>query len=86
MERANKVNSGEVTTYHDLISTLATMRIQKGWSQYELARRAGVAHTTVARMEALEYQPLLLTVMQIADALGYTLRIEKASVTSKEKC
>lgn len=77
MERANKVNSGEVTTYHDLISTLATMRIQKGWSQYELARRAGVAHTTVARMEALEYQPLLLTVMQIADALGCTLRLEK---------
>lgn len=79
MERANKVNSGEVTTYHDLISTLATMRVQKGWSQYELARRAGVAHTTVARMEALEYQPLLLTVMQIADALGCTL-----SIRSKE--
>lgn len=79
MEKANKVNSGEVTTYHDLISTLATMRIQKGWSQYELARRAGVAHTTVARMEALEYQPLLLTVMQIADALGCTL-----SIRSKE--
>lgn len=79
MEKANKVNSSEVTTYHDLISTLATMRIQKGWSQYELARRAGVAHTTVARMEALEYQPLLLTVMQIADALGCTL-----SIRSKE--
>lgn len=79
MEKANKVNSGEITTYHDLISTLATMRIQKGWSQYELARRAGVAHTTVARMEALEYQPLLLTVMQIADALGCTL-----SIRSKE--
>ena len=79
MEKANKVNSGEVTTYYDLISTLATMRIQKGWSQYELARRAGVAHTTVARMEALEYQPLLLTVMQIADALGCTL-----SIRSKE--
>lgn len=79
MERANKVNSGEVTTYHDLISTLATMRIQKGWSQYELARRAGVAHTTVARMEALEYQPLLLTVMQIADALGCTLQLEDIS-------
>lgn len=77
MEKANKVNSSEVTTYHDLISTLATMRIQKGWSQYELARRAGVAHTTVARMEALEYQPLLLTVMQIADALGCALRLEK---------
>lgn len=75
MERTNKVNSGDATTYHDLISTLATMRIQKGWSQYELARRAGVAHTTVARMEALEYQPLLLTVMQIANALGCTLCI-----------
>lgn len=76
MERANKVNSGEVTTYHDLISTLVTMRIQKGWSQYELAKRAGVAHTTIARMEALEYQPLLLTVMQIADALGCTVQIK----------
>lgn len=75
MERTDKANSSEVTMYHELISTLATMRIQKGWSQYELARRAGVAHTTIARMEALEYQPLLLTVMQIADALGCTLCI-----------
>lgn len=77
MARTDKANNSETTTYHDLISTLATMRIQKGWSQYELARRAGVAHTTVARMEALEYQPLLLTVMQIADALGCTLSVQK---------
>lgn len=77
MARIDKANNSETTTYHDLISTLATMRIQKGWSQYKLARRAGVAHTTVARMEALEYQPLLLTVMQIADALGCTLSVQK---------
>ena len=77
MARTDKANNSETTTYHDLISTLATMRIQKGWSQYELARRAGVAHTTVARREALEYQPLLLTVMQIADALGCTLSVQK---------
>lgn len=77
MARTDKANNSETTTYHDLISTLATMRIQKGWSQYELARRAGVAHTTVARMEALEYQPLLLTVMQIAGALGCTLSVQK---------
>lgn len=77
MERIDKANNGETTTYHDHISTLVTMRIQKGWSQYELAKRAGVAHTTIARMEALEYQPLLLTVMQIADALGCTLSVQK---------
>lgn len=77
MERIDKANNGETTTYHDLISALVTMRIQKGWSQYELAKRAGVAHTTIARMEALEYQPLLLTVMQIADALGCTFSVQK---------
>lgn len=34
-------------SYRSLVAILANKRIQKGLSQYELAKRAGVAHTTI---------------------------------------
>lgn len=63
-------------SYRSLVAILANKRIQKGLSQYELAKRAGVAHTTIARIEALEYVPLLPTFLSIAYALGCTVTIQ----------
>ncbi len=40
-----------------------------GWSQTELAKRAGVARPTVARIEAFIMQPKLDTAEKIKDAL-----------------
>lgn len=68
-------NTETETAYRNLISQLTDARIQKGWTQYELAKRSGVSHTTISRIEALEYQPLLETLLKIADALGYYVKI-----------
>ncbi len=40
-----------------------------GWSQTELARRAGIARPTVARIESFSMQPKLDTAERIKDAL-----------------
>lgn len=76
MKNSEKKKDLTAEAYRNLVATLTTMRIQKGLSQYELAKRAGVAHTTIARIEALEYQPLLSTFLSIAHALGCTVSIQ----------
>lgn len=76
MKDSEKKKDLTAEAYRSLVATLTTMRIQKGLSQYELAKRAGVAHTTIARIEALEYQPLLSTFLSIAHALGCTVSIQ----------
>jgi predicted transcriptional regulator len=40
-----------------------------GWSQTELAKRAGIARPTVARIESFTMQPKLETAEKIKDAL-----------------
>jgi transcriptional regulator with XRE-family HTH domain len=53
--------------------TLAVRRRSRGWTQEDLAQRAGVARITVARLEAARppYEaPALATVVGLARALG----------------
>jgi transcriptional regulator with XRE-family HTH domain len=54
--------------------TLKAHRKARGWSQEELARRAGLARITVARLEgraaARNREPELRTVLALARTLG----------------
>jgi transcriptional regulator with XRE-family HTH domain len=52
--------------------TLKAHRKSRGWSQDELARRAGIARITVARLEgrAAKREPELRTVLALARTLG----------------
>ena len=50
---------------------LAEMRLVKGWSQSELARRSGVGQSTISRIERGETAGLSLGVLEkVAKALG----------------
>jgi transcriptional regulator with XRE-family HTH domain len=51
------------------------MRKLKGWSQEELALRAGLQRTHVSRIEAGKYAVTLETIQAIAEALGMTVDI-----------
>ena len=44
-------------------------RKKVGWSQRELARRAGLAHSTVAGVERGEINPSINTLQKLADTL-----------------
>jgi transcriptional regulator with XRE-family HTH domain len=49
---------------------LRPARIEKGWSQIELARRAGVASETISRIESGNVRGVGLgTLVRLADAL-----------------
>lgn len=49
---------------------LRLRRASRGWSQRELARRAGVSVETIARAEAGRSRPRPVTAFRIASALG----------------
>ena len=50
------------------IPALARLRSRRGWNARDLARRAGLAHETVSRIEN-GHQPSLATIGKLANAL-----------------
>lgn len=53
--------------------SVQTKRLERGWSQDELAENAGVSRPTVSRVE-LGHEPSMRTARKLAAALG--LRID----------
>ena len=49
---------------------LRELRVERGWTQHQLAQRARVAKATVADLEQERYAPTWPTVVALADALG----------------
>jgi transcriptional regulator with XRE-family HTH domain len=45
------------------------LRGKRGWSQEELARRAGLSRTFLARLETARHDPTLGTLQKLATAL-----------------
>ena len=64
-----------MTTLSDVADILKTARHQAGLSQEELAQRAGVSRTTVARMETLAKGDMSVSVLvRLLEAAGYDLK------------
>ncbi len=57
------------TFYKDQPGSVAQLRLKKGWSQAELARRADTSQPYVARLELGRVDPGVRTVRKIAKAL-----------------
>lgn len=53
-----------------LAARLTVLRARRGWSVRELARRAGVDHSTVLDLEGGRFRPKLGTLEALAGALG----------------
>lgn len=58
------------TFYADKVYSIAKLRLQKGWSQVELAKRADTSQPYIARLELGKVDPQLSTIKKIAKALG----------------
>lgn len=54
---------------------LRLARIERGWSQRQLAAEAGVAHSTVARIESGAVQPSLPSLARLLAAADLELRL-----------
>lgn len=55
-----------------------TARLERGWSQTQLAKKAGVSRPTVSRVELGE-EPSMRTARQLADALNLIIELNQAS-------
>jgi transcriptional regulator with XRE-family HTH domain len=67
-----------MTTLAEVADSLRTARLNAGLSQEALARRAGVARTTVARMETLAKGDMSVSVLlRLLEAAGYDVKAVK---------
>ena len=67
-----------MTTLSDIAEMLKTARREARLSQDELARRAGVSRTTVARMETLAKGDMSVSALvRLLEARGYDLQLVK---------
>lgn len=55
---------------HRLANRLRIARAERGWSQDDLARRAGVTRQTVSSIETGQYVPSALLAFVLAERLG----------------
>ena len=70
-------NGKEKTTFG---SRLKEKRLEKGWSQYYLAARAGCTNSTISCLESRpEQKPKLATVEGLATALGWPIEDARRS-------
>lgn len=67
-----------MTTLSDVAEMLRNARREAGLSQEALAQRAGVARTTVARMENLTKGDMSVSALvRLLEAAGYDLKLAK---------
>jgi transcriptional regulator with XRE-family HTH domain len=67
-----------MTTLADMAEQLKLARQQAGLSQAELARRAHVSRTTLARMETLARGDMSVSVLlKLLEAAGYDVKVVK---------
>jgi transcriptional regulator with XRE-family HTH domain len=71
---------------YELAESIIEQRIKKKMTQTEVAQKAGVPQSTIARVEGLTHgMPKLSTLKKIADALGAKLVVRLEGATSLEE-
>lgn len=76
------LKKGKVRTAYDalgpefeVIASLIKRRLEKGFTQQELARRVGTKQSAIARLESGTYNPSLDFLRKVTYALGARIRI-----------
>lgn len=67
-----------------ITNRLKSFRLQKGWSQTELASRAGITRQAISAIEADQYLPATGVALQLASALGCRVEDLFSLVTREE--
>lgn len=69
----------QMTTLYDVADMLKSVRNEAKLSQAELAKRAGVSRTTLARMETLAKGDMSVSILvRLFEAAGYDLKVVKS--------
>ena len=57
----------------DILEKITKMRLERGWSEYELAERAGLTQSTISSWYRKKLIPSIPSLQHICDAYGITL-------------
>lgn len=60
---------------YELLRSILDRRLEKGYTQTELAKRAGTKQSAISRLESGEYNPTIGFLQKIAGALGAELAV-----------
>lgn len=71
--------------YNSQPSSIALLRLQKGWSQAELAKRASTSQSYIARIELGNVDPQVSTVKKLARALGVPVAAVMEAISPEDK-
>ena len=75
--------SRELEPILDLADEILRLRLERGWSQSELARRAGTKQANISRIEAGLGNPTLKFIQKVARALDTELAVRFEAVDSR---
>lgn len=67
---------GELAPYEEIARQLIAWRVEHGLSQTELALRAGISQSAIARLERGGRPPRIDTLLRIAEALDCELVVD----------
>ena len=73
------------TFYGKQHSSIAKLRLQNGWSQAELARRAGTSQPYIARLELGKVDPQVSTVKKLAKALDVPIMAVVQAISPEDQ-
>jgi DNA-binding XRE family transcriptional regulator len=62
----------------EIFKNLAEIRIRKGLTQHDLAKKSDVPQPTIARIEAGRANPNLMLLIKISHALDHKIKLEPA--------
>lgn len=57
----------------DILEKITKMRLERGWTEYELAERAGLTQSTISSWYRKNLIPSIPSLQHICDAYGITL-------------
>ncbi|MGN0788231.1 MAG: helix-turn-helix domain-containing protein [Candidatus Onthoplasma sp.] len=59
--------------YMDILTKIDRLRIEKGWTIYQLAQNANISQSTLSNMTARKTLPSISTLQKICEAFNMTL-------------
>lgn len=69
----------------DILETIAKMRIERGWTEYQLSQNSGLPQSTISSWYRKNMQPSISSLEHICDAFNITLSQFFAQDSSESK-
>ncbi len=73
----NKEDEIQIAFEKDLINKIISIREEEGMSQADLAEKANIKQSQLARFERATHSPQINSLLKVLYPLGYTLKLEK---------